>query len=230
MKTLYQFAGTFEFYEISNYLWILLGVFLLIYATNREDFNLFKIVIFVYGILYGTLVGGMLKLGMPYILVGIVLTWILVEILLNYKKDWFGLVGVYLVVNRFLLRILLYFDHSSTSKETIIILSMIASILLVCAIYMLQKKFGKKERKEDYRDRVFVLLSTDFAASGLCEVFWKQSEGTWKFFHDKNAVYEYYIYMSKIEIREIHILIFYVIIFCLIYLAGMMALKIRRGK
>lgn len=194
MKTLYQFAGTFEFYEISNYLWILFGVFLLIYATKRENFNLFKIVIFVYGILYGTLV------------------------------------GVFLVVNRFLLRILLYFDHSSTLKETIIILSMIASILLVCAIYMLQKKFGKKERKEDYRDRVFVLLSTDFAASGLCEVFWKQSEGTWKFFHDKNAVYEYYIYMSKIEIREIHILIFYVIIFCLIYLAGMMALKIRRGK
>ena len=37
--------------------------------------------------------------------------------------------------------------------------------------------------------------------SGVCEVLWKQSEGAWKFFYEKNAVYEYLIYMSKIEIN-----------------------------
>lgn len=30
MVKIYQFVGTFEFYEISNYIWILYGIFLLI--------------------------------------------------------------------------------------------------------------------------------------------------------------------------------------------------------
>ena len=31
MVKIYQFVGTFEFYEISNYIWILYGIFLFVY-------------------------------------------------------------------------------------------------------------------------------------------------------------------------------------------------------
>lgn len=53
MVKIYQFVGTFEFYEISNYIWILYGIFLLIYATNSSNLNLFKTTLFGWGLLYG---------------------------------------------------------------------------------------------------------------------------------------------------------------------------------
>ena len=62
MVKIYQFVGTFEFYEISNYIWILYGIFLLIYATNSSNLNLFKTTLFGWGYCTAHIGGGLLVL------------------------------------------------------------------------------------------------------------------------------------------------------------------------
>ncbi len=81
--------GTFEFYELSNYIWVLFGIFLMIYATNPSNFNLFKAILFNYGILYGLLLGGIANMRMLYVLVVTIAIWIIVEIIMVRRKELF---------------------------------------------------------------------------------------------------------------------------------------------
>jgi hypothetical protein len=99
--------------------------------------------------------------------------------------------------------------------STVIIYPCIISIIFICYYC------------SSHSLKPFILLAADYLVSGVCEVLWKQSEGAWKFFYEKNAVYEYLIYMSKIEIRESYILFFYLVTFCVVYSMGVKLLKSR---
>lgn len=226
MEEIYKFVGTFEFYEMSNYIWILFGVFLLIYATNASNFNLFKAILFIYGILYGTFFGGIVNMGILSILFVIIFLWIIVEIFMIRKRELFSMMGVFILLTRFVLRILLYLNHSMEMKQIFSLLSVIVAMSCTLILYKL-KRYYPNVPKELIHGNIFILLTTDFLVSGLCEIVWKQSEGAWKFFYEKNAVYEYLVYMSKIEIREFHILLFYLVSFFVIYGLGVKILKMR---
>lgn len=226
MEKIYKLVGTFEFYEMSNYIWILYGVFLLIYATNRSNFNLFKTTLFGWGLLYGTYFGGITGIGILPTCLIIMILWITVEIIMNRKREFFCMMGVFIFLTRFVLRIMLYLNHSMEMKRIFSLLSVVLAILCTLILYK-SKKYYKSILKEPFYEYIFILLTTDYIVSGLCEVMWKQSEGVWKFFYEKNAVYEYFVYMSKIEIREYYILIFYLVTFLVIYSIGVKLLKYR---
>lgn len=226
MEKIYKLVGTFEFFEISNYIWILFGIFLLIYATNAINFNLFKVILFSYGILYATFFCGIAKMGMLHILFVTVILWIIVEIYMIRKKELFVMMGVFILLSRFILRILLYVNHSMDMKQVFTIVSFVVAMFCTFILYKL-KRYYQNVPKEIYQGNIFILLTTDFLVSGLCEIVWKQSEGAWKFFYEKNAVYEYFVYMSKIEIREFHILLFYIVAFLVIYSIGIKIFRLR---
>lgn len=82
--------------------------------------------------------------------------------------------------------------------------------------------------KEFFYDNIPILLTSDILASGLCEIVWRQSDGAWKFFYEKEVAYEYFVYMSKIEIREFYILLFYIVVFLVISCLGSKILKLRK--
>lgn len=232
MVKIYQFVGTFEFYEISNYIWILYGIFLLIYATNSSNLNLFKTTLFGWGLLYGTYWGGITGIGiLPVCLITITI-WIIIAILMSQRESFYSLTGVFIFLTRFILRVILYLNHSMEMKRFSLLLSVVLAILCILILHKL-KRYYKSIFKGAFCGYVFILLAADYLVSGVCEVLWKQSEGAWKFFYEKNAVYEYLIYMSKIEIRESYILFFYLVTFCVVYSMGVKLLKLRvkrKGK
>ncbi len=227
MENIYKLVGTFEFYELSNYIWVLFGIFLMIYATNPSNFNLFKAILFNYGILYGSLLGGIANMRMLYVLVVTIAIWIIVEIIMVRRKELFCEIGVFILLQRFTYRIMLYFKRSLEIKQIFFILSVIIAILCIFIIHMLKKNYHNVV-KEFFYDNIPILLTSDILASGLCEIVWRQSDGAWKFFYEKEAVYEYFVYMSKIEIREFYILLFYIVVFLVISCLGSKILKLRK--
>lgn len=224
MKELYEFVGNSEFYEFSNIIWVLLGVFLIVYATSKSGYPLFKIVFFVYGILYGSFLGGIIVKRTIYIWIGIILFWIVSEICMQYRKKLILELGIFILLSRFFLRFALFAKHTMEVKGIFIILSMVTALLVVIV-------FGKntvlnmtKRWNNSIKEKVFLLISVDLVASGLCEIIGKQSEGAWKFFFDDKGIFEYYIYMSKIEIREIHIFLIYMFFLFFFYFIGIKVL------
>lgn len=226
MENIYNIVGTFEFYEMSNYIWILYGVFLLIYATNRSNLNLFKTTLFGWGLLYGTYLGGIASIGILPVCLVVIIFWIIVEIIMSRKREFFSMMGVFIFLTRFVYRIMLYVNHSMEMKRIFSLLSVVLAMLCTLILHQ-SKRYYKSIQKELFYGYIFILLTTDYIVSGLCEIIWKQSEGAWKFFYEKNAVYEYFVYMSKIEIRELYILIFYFVAFLVIYSIGVKLLKFR---
>lgn len=142
------------------------------------------------------------------------------------KEDLFVMMGVFLLLSRCILRILLYVNHSMEMKQVFTIVSFIVAMFCTFILYKL-KRYDQNVPKEIFQGNIFILLTTDFLVSGLCEIVWRQSEGAWKFFYEKNAVYEYFVYMSKIEIRELHVLLFYVVAFLAIYSIGIKIFRLR---
>ncbi len=227
MENIYKLVGTFEFYELSNYIWVLFGIFLMIYATNASNFNLFKAILFNYGILYGTFLGGIANMRMRYVLLVTIAIWIMVEIFMVRKEELFCDIGVFILLQRFVYRILLYFERSMEIKQFFLILSVFIAVF--CIIIMHKLNYHNVVKKFFYGN-IFILLTSDILVSGLCEIVWKQSDGAWKFFYGKTAVYEYFVYMSKIEIRDFYILLFYIVAFLVIYCVGSKILKLRMDK
>lgn len=223
LKAIYDYVGTFEFYDMSNYFWVMLGVFLLIYATNVSSCNLYKVLLFYHGILYCTFLGAIANIEVRLSLIFTIISWIIIEVLTTQKKQIFVMLGLFIILNRFILRVLLYFDCSMMMKPFYLLIAVILSMILSLV-------FIKKSRcfhNENSQANIFIFLPADILASGLCEIVWKQSDGAWKFFHGEMAPYEYYVYMSKIEIRQFHILLFYFIVFFIMYGIGVKILKIR---
>ena len=145
---------------------------------------------------------------------------------MSQRESFYSLTGVFIFLTRFILRVILYLNHSMEMKRFSLLLSVVLAILCILILHKL-KRYYKSIFKGAFCGYVFILLAADYLVSGVCEVLWKQSEGAWKFFYEKNAVYEYLIYMSKIEIRESYILFFYLVTFGVVYSMGVKLLKLR---
>ncbi len=92
-------------------------------------------------------------------------------------------------MQRFTYRIMLYFKRSLEIKQIFFILSVIIAILCIFIIHMLKKNYHNVV-KEFFYDNIPILLTSDILASGLCEIVWRQSDGAWKFFYEKEVAYE----------------------------------------